>query len=541
MLPDTEVVRQRPKVSAIGAGSRLWLKRYRYVCAVFLVVILLGLPSLVVTFSTDNSDFALGARTILSGGVLYRDFWEVKPPAIYFVYALAFLPFGQHMVSLRILDLVNTALAMGAIYLLGRRFFGERAGIVGGCLYGVAYLTRAGFDGLGEVESFVVLPVVLSVLLYRPDAESGANGRAFASGLLMGLAFSLKLSAVFYVAALPAMEVLFAHKPNRIGQVVRRLSLAFAGFLVIPVIFTVHLAAGGALRDFIDIQRLHVWPYTSLRWAPSGESFVHFGVSATQNYLGDNLFLVVPAVGAMLIAFLAGRRKEVAVLTVLAVASLVTIWSQGKFFDYHWLAMIFPLALLAGYSVDRLIAFVGGRRQAQILAVWALAGAFLWLLTPSLLANPYHQYHEFLSYAVGRTLQADNESYWNPLLPYNRQVVDYVKTNGGDDKSVFVWGNWPVIYWWTGWPLVNRFIFDTPFTAVWSPEIWRTELVDDLQAKTPHFLVIAHGGVQPWMNGTNQTPEERIQDFPAFRQFIVQNYQPAFGNTLFSVFKRKGT
>ncbi len=542
MLPDIMATRQLKPLTRAGVASRIWLRRYRIVIAAFFAVLLLfGLPTLTIPFFTDAADYALGARTILSGGVLYRDFWEVKTPAIYFIYALAFIPFGQHLASVRVLDLVNVALAMAVIYLLGRRFFSERAGVVAAIIYGVGYLVTARYEALGETESFLALPVVLSILLYRPNAQRGANARAFLSGVMLGAAFSLKVSAVFYVFALPAMELMFADRPLRIAPAVRRLAIAAAGFLVIPAVFTIYLVAGGALRDFIDIQRLYVWPYTSQRWSPPGESYLHFALRATHDYVVNNLFLIVPAAGALVVALAGWRRKETALVALLAIASLAGVWSQGKFYAYHWLAMIFPLALLAGFAIDRVVAYVSGGSVAQRWAAYGLAGAFLVLLTPSLVSVPYEQGRQFLGVATGRVSLVDNDAHWSELFRYNHQVLDYVDANAGGDKSLFIWGDWPVIYWWADQPLVSRFIFDTPITATWGPEMWRTEMVNDLRTKSPHFIAIAHGAVQPWTNGTTKTPEERIQDMPAFRQLLAQNYTPVWGNQLFGVFERKGS
>ena len=518
---------------------RAWLRRYRLVCGAFLLVLLLGLPTLIVPLFTDATVFALGARTILSGGFPYRDLWDVKPPGIYFVYALAFIPFGQHMVSVRILDLVNTALAMGAIYLLGRRLFGERAGVFAGCLYGVAYLTRAGFDGLGQTESFLALPVALSILLYLPNSRHSANAAAFLSGVLLGLTFSIKFSAAFYVLALPAIEVMFAEEPRRLAPAVRRLSIAAGGFLVVPAVFAFYLAAGGALGDFIDIQRLHVVPYTSLHWSPPGESYLHFAGRVTHEYVTGNLYLVVPAIGALFVALAGWRRRETALIALLAIASLFGVWSQGKFYSYHWLAMVFPLALLAGFALAGIVALWDVRSARQRWAAYGLVGVSLVALTPSLLSNPYEQYRHFLGFASGRVTQADNEGQWGPFFRLDREVVDYVRANGDGDTSLFIWGNWPVIYWWADQPLVSRFIYDTGLTATWAPEMWRSELVNDLQTRHPHFIAIAHGSVQPWMTGTTKTPEERIDDYPGLKEMLDRDYVPVWGNDLFQLLERR--
>src|ERR1700675_646830 len=105
---------------------------------VFLLV--LGLPTIIIPFGTDQVWFALGTRTILDGGQLYRDFWEHSPPLIYFLYALPFLLAGEHMEAVRVFDLINVGVAMAGVFFLGRRFFGERAGVIAAGLYAFAYL-----------------------------------------------------------------------------------------------------------------------------------------------------------------------------------------------------------------------------------------------------------------------------------------------------------------------------------------------------------------------------------------------------------------
>jgi hypothetical protein len=48
-------------------------------------VVVLGLPTIIVPLATDQVLYSLGARTILDGGQLYKDFWEIKPPLIFLV------------------------------------------------------------------------------------------------------------------------------------------------------------------------------------------------------------------------------------------------------------------------------------------------------------------------------------------------------------------------------------------------------------------------------------------------------------------------
>jgi len=525
---------------SVALSLRSWGRRYWLVSSVFLLVLLLGLPTLIVPLYTDQAIFALAARTVLDGGFPYRDLWDIKPPGTYLPYVLSFLLFGEHMASIRILDLANTFGAMIAVFLLGRRLFSERAGLLAGCLYGVTYLTRAGFDGLGQTESFLVLPVVLAVLLYRPSEDTHSQGRAILSGLLMGLAFSIKFSACFYVLALPAMELFLGEGPARVRSALRRLSLAGMGFWIVLAIFAVYLAAGGALSDFFDIQRLHVVHYTAIHWAPEGESYIHFLARATHEYIERNLYLVVPAGVALFFALGGLRRRETGIALLLSLAALAGVWSQGKFFPYHWLAMIFPLSLLAAHTIDRVLGFYGGTiREPRLWAGAALVAASLIALTPSLVSNPYNEYRNFLGYLSGSVTKEENEARYIPLLSYNHELVNYIKANSGEEESFFIWGYWPVAYWWADRPLVSRFIYDSGLRATWAPDSWRRELIDSLEANPPRYIVIAHGGRQPWLVGTSETAEEQLAAYPELNSFINQDYEEVWDIELFKLCERK--
>ena len=536
----SELIASRKSAHAAASALRSWGRRYWLVVTAFLLLLLLGLPTLIVPLATDQIIFALSARTILHGGFPYVDLWDIKPPGAYVAYVLSFLLFGERMVSVRILDLANTLGAMIAIFLLGRRLFSERAGLLAGCLYGLTYLTRANFDGLAETESFLVLPVVLALVLY-PTAQSERSGaRAALSGLLLGLAFSTKFNAGLYVLALPAMELLLAESPARVWPALRRLSLAAAGFLAVPVVFAVYLAAGGALGDFLDIQRLHVAHYTALHWAPEGESYIHYLARATHYYVETSQYLVVPAAVALFFGLLGKRRRETALVVLLTLAALAGVWSQGKFFPYHWLAMVPPLSLLAGHAIDRILGFYGGTiREPKLWAAAGLVAACLIALTPSLVGNPYNEYRHFLGYLAGSVTKEENEARYIPLLSYNHELVNYIEANSGEGESFFIWGYWPVAYWWADRPLVSRFVYDSGLRATWAPEKWRRELVDSLKANPPRYVVVAHGGRQPWLVGTSETADEQLAAYPELNTFINQSYGEVWNIELFKLYERK--
>jgi hypothetical protein len=67
------------------------------VAAAVAFTLIWGLPFLLSPLSTDETYFALGALTILTGDQLYEDLWDIKPPLIYALYALPIGVAGEHV------------------------------------------------------------------------------------------------------------------------------------------------------------------------------------------------------------------------------------------------------------------------------------------------------------------------------------------------------------------------------------------------------------------------------------------------------------
>ena len=504
-------------------------------------LLLWGLPTIIIPLATDQVLYALGARTILDGGQLYRDFWEQKPPLVFLLYAVPFALAGEHMEAIRVLDLVNTALAMGALYLLGRRFFNERAALLGAALYGFTYLTWTQVDALGEAESFMAAPLVLAFFLYLPEDGGRRTGlRALGAGLMLGVVFALKTTAILFALGLPAAELLLRVEGRWTARgAAVRLGLAATGFLLVQAAVAGYLAVGGVLGDFIDIQRRYTAPYSAYRFPPEG-SHLRFVLSATSDWIQSTPYLVVPAaVGVFFALFRWREAGAVGLLAVLALLGVAGIWWQGKLFNYHWLIVVPLLAPLAGFAVDQLGELFARLTRSQALAGWALLGVALLVLAYEPLAGTYDNYRTLVRYADGTMTRRDVEAYYFPLYTRNHELVDYVRSNSGPEDQLFIWGFWPVSYFWLDRPLVSRFAENPGLRATWAPQSWRDELMEDLLADPPRYIAVARGDNQPWLVGNAQTSDEHLRySFPELRRFIEEQYVPVRDLGLFLLYER---
>ncbi len=527
----TEGARARPRWLLLALGGLAFL-------------LLWGLPTIIVPLATDQVLFSLGARTILDGGQLYRDYWEIKGPLIFFIYAIPAAMVGDHMEAVRVLDLFNTALAMGAVFLLTRRLFNERAAIAAAAFYGFTYLTWARVDGLAETESFMAAPLALAFFFYPTD-DGGRRTvvRSVAAGILLSIAFGLKSTAILFVLGLPAAELLLrTNGAWTVSSAARRLAFAAAGFVAVQVALVAYLAAGGVLDDFLDIQRNYTGPYSSYRWGGPQGSHVRFLLQGTSDWVKDAAFLLVPAVVALFFGLYRSRHAGgVALMALLATLGVLGVWWQGKMFHYHWLVMLPLLSPLAGYAVDRVVELFRPLARPQAWATFALLAGGILALAAQGVQDTYDGYRTLFDYSGGSLTRREVEVRYHPLFLRNHQLVDYIRQRGEPDDRFYIWGFWPVVHYWADRPLVSRFVMNEGLRATWAPESWRDELLDDLRRDPPRFFAVARGDNQPWLTGTSQTSDEHLRDdFPELRRFVEQEYVQVLDIELFVLYERAG-
>src|SRR5690349_19704968 len=87
------------------------------VCAVAL------LPTILWDFAYDQGTFAYGGAAILRGERPYLDFWDIKPPNIFYTYAAAFGFLGNTIRAIRLLDFFNTLVSVILLFDLSVRLW----------------------------------------------------------------------------------------------------------------------------------------------------------------------------------------------------------------------------------------------------------------------------------------------------------------------------------------------------------------------------------------------------------------------------------
>jgi hypothetical protein len=387
---------------------------------------LLDAPKLRHALRDDQTLFLLGAEVIRDGGVLYRDFWDIKPPGIFLLYLAGGRLFGFTDVGIRVMELVILAGFAVLAFLWLRSGIGARAAWLGALLLIPYYNSIGNESDLGTVEGLACLPLAIAAFgLLAPYSE----WRLILAGASIGVMILLK---PFYVLLGAAFWLVFLLTNRTAGRRVRTWAILLISATV-PIAATVSwFALRGALPDLIDAvirvpyeARYVVNPLDRLWILRSGFEHVWHGTLALR-------LLLIPAAWA---AYAKRHDRGMAIaltflVTWIAAGTIAILLQLQSWWIYHWLLILPPLAMLAGLGLDWAIDRIVRAAPLQRLIAALVVAIALWdakglarpfaadLLTPKGAAtvNRYRDIRQYEARQV-RCAPSDTAFVWmSPLI-----------------------------------------------------------------------------------------------------------------------------
>lgn len=522
-------------ITAERSGARVGLAALRvtqYV-GVVAICVLIALPTLNFPFGPDQAIFATIGQTISRGGFPYTDAWDQKPPAIFLIYAVAIHGPFSFMRNVRIFDIAWMAVTVLLLIELGRRWWSARAGMTAGLLYGAIYTTASGWWNLAQPDGFIALPLVAALLLY-----DGARGRAallIGAGVALGVAFQLRFIMALLIPFFPLVELGAAPHGERARLWFRRMLWLGVGFVLVQAALALWLALGGALGEYVAATRF-ASGYTSLGgpYSPKGLNLNNYTTAVRFSFLFWLLTRLVVAAPALIGGF-AGvfllHERRVQQVTLFVFLGFLGICAQAKFFPYHWLYLLPFLALLAGWTFDRVLTAVREREgPARTLLAGGLLASGLLLSTPDVLDGGWFQwsdYVHFYSRPAAREYYYDDFGNWNGgAFSYraSRDTAAYLQAHTRPGDPLYIWGYDPLVYLLAERPSASRFIYAFPLMSGWAPKAWQPDFLEELKARPPAYFVVQHNEGAPWITGHGIDTGGFIPWFPQLESWLKNNY-----------------
>jgi hypothetical protein len=518
------------------------------VVVLWLCIGVLLLEILTFGYGRDQGIYAVVARTVLDGGMPYRDAWDFKPPGIFLVYTLSRALLGGEPWAIRLVEVVGLAAMVLGMVQLARRWWGQpTTGLFAG---GLAVLVHAQLDfwHTAQPESFGGMLIIAGLVVgTRPVARRWRWLAHAAAGALFGFAGLLKppLAGAGAVFALWAMAdadpqsvasagpLLFAARLRALARRGAEPVLAVLAGGALPFVLCLGwFWARGAWQPMWDALFVFTPHYTAIGW--EGSTLPGLLYYAFEQWLGTySALLLLGQVLLLLGGASLWRARGVGLLAGIVAIQLVGVALQAKYFPYHYGAIWPPTALLAARGLWWLWERATRRGPLAVLGFALLLGVVgrarsatkdvaesFWTRFALRLDLIRHAARESAAVDALATV-ADVDA------AANRAVAELLRARVPHDQPIYIWGFEPVIYDMADLACSSAYIYNVPQRVSWSRERSRAELVAELRAHPPAAVVVVHNDVFPMVTGDAVDSAASLRDFPALGQLIDEGYELA--------------
>ncbi|MBF0371548.1 MAG: glycosyltransferase family 39 protein [Magnetococcales bacterium] len=327
--------------------------------------ILFHLPVFVpFSWKYDELDYLTGVREIFNGAPLYTTYGDLKPPLLFWIYALAcWIGGGIHILNIKWLGLAVFTGTTAVIYRIGTVLEGRALGLVAGLLFAGYSICARGEEMLAtNSEMMMNIFVVTAYLLFLSHLTIKKN-------LLLLSLSALLLAAGFFTnqkagISLPVFGLLLLFVPRqsprddwqqRLGEA-GLVSVMFLAPLVVFILYYDHINQLGQIRYWLfEIPNAYL---TSFSFDTRLDRLLPRSLIFFQGFFA----LALPILYGLyfLIRY---RRSNPAWLAILLylLFSYYAVFSGGKMMERYFIQILPPLMLIGALGTLELFRALAGR------------------------------------------------------------------------------------------------------------------------------------------------------------------------------------
>ena len=484
------------------------------------LVAFLGFLKLSHPFGGDQALFSVYANGIYDGGVLYKDFWDLKQPGIYFFYLLGGSLFGFNELGIHLFELVYFLLFSFFILNTFQNFFENRK-----LIFLLPVFTVGFYYIISEEWHLTQLEIIVSPLLYilffcslklieKSNTALFALIFGFTSGLILIFKFILlPIIASFWLY----YNVSILVKSIRDVRILLKANLfAFLGFLLPMSVLFSYLYYSDSLNLFL---------WTTLQVPPRviNESFAaelgnQWGeLKSSLKWFSINFSVYMSLTIVGLAALFRKNSYNFAFLLVLWILStfLVILIQKTSWWEYHFILFVFPLGIASLIGLDFLLV-----RIKLVFPFNSLKNKIAYITAFLFLFN-YHMIHVYndmkvvkYRFAIDQTAAHSFKKDISPYYKYVSEDIDsLVKEFGNDLDSIYVLGDPRYLYLLRAKPRIS---LDGGSYTFWIDDIWKS-FSSEMMVKKPKYLFVCNLGSLLIKNKTNHIQELIETEYKPYR------------------------
>lgn len=489
-------------------------------------------PTIYWPFDYDQGTFAYGGWAVLHGLRPYIDFWDIKPPNIFYTYAAAFALFGNNVRAIRIFDYLNALLCIGLLFEVAGRTNplaqrGEGTGVrLAAVFASLAFIVQYYIFGhwdTAQAESYTIPLLLFAMVLAIPKQEKfsirSISIRAAIAGAAVGISFYFKFPNALFLLLIAVAFWMYSEGPARF----KAIGWLIAGFCVVVGLESLYLAINDELVPLWNLTISETASYVSSNY--SGSFTVLQNIRTSFHAL--DLWWVLAAVAGWLYWIMRrghGLRfifRSMMLPLLGCIIALIIVQAENKGYTYHY-GILLPWAdLLIGAGIANLVRWLA-RLDRMSLAVNGV------LLTLILCFGSYFwSSREALQSRASELVQIARGA--KPANGYiaGDTIANYVTAHTSRNDRIFIFGFQPYVYWKSGRTPATKFLNTIHFKSTpVSPEE-RDELVHTLSSNPPELFLVEVGDRYTSQGNTNDDSRSTIRlRYPELEQLLDERYVP---------------
>src|SRR3990167_2760734 len=273
-------------------------------------------------------------------GYLYYSLYDAKQPLLMWFFGISQSIFTDPLFAGRIVSVVTGYASMMGIYAVGKRFFGQKAALIGSSLYIITPIFSF-FDRQALMESAITAIGIWAYYLHSKLVETAKGKYAVMLGAVLGVGFFIKSTTLVFVLIILLLSGYYLVRyPKKRRLLLKEIVIVFSVFVLIDVLLLIQ-------PEFWNTF------HTNSRYSLSLPELFHFPVSIWLRNLVANMqiafFYVTPFIflGAIvgLVMLFKTKTKQLRLYCVWLILGLLLQILVSRFASQRYSVTFFPLLL----------------------------------------------------------------------------------------------------------------------------------------------------------------------------------------------------
>jgi 4-amino-4-deoxy-L-arabinose transferase-like glycosyltransferase len=474
---------------------------------ILLATALIRIRLLPIPLERDEGEYAYAGQLILQGIPPYSVASNMKLPGTYAAHAVIMAIFGQTIAGIHFGLLLVNALTILLVYFLGKRLFGNIAGVASAGAYASLSLSPDVGGTASHATHFITLfALAATVLLLRRP------GAAFWPGVFFGLAFLMKQHGIFFI--LFGALYLVRHRSGL------RTLATFAAAAILPYALTcLILWRAGVFPNFWFWTVTYARAYAAR--VPLSTGIAYLSSTIQDIWAASPGLWAIAALGLFCVFWMRESRPRAAFAVAFLAFSFATACPGLLFREHYFIPMLPAVALLGGVAVHW-----GSRFRL-------LSAALVYCVFAAALAYPF--FAERQLYFSMTPVEAAREIWGDNPFPEAIAAASYIRQRTSPNTPIAVLGSEPEIYFYAHRRSATPYIY---MYGLMEPQPYalkmQSDVIRDLETTRPEYIVDVDVSTSWLMRENSNT---RILDW--WDDYQTQHYDLAESINDLSIYKRK--